>query len=58
MQDGENILGEFLLGAVIVSAENHDLPAVSLNLPPDEVESKWGKAVFVGNHKTELNSSV
>ena len=58
MEDGENILGEFLLGAVIVSAENHDLAAVSLNLPPDEVESKSRKAVFVGNHKTELSSSV
>ena len=58
MQDGENILGELLLRAVIVSAENHDFAAVSLNLPPDKVESKSCKAVFVGNHKTELSSSV
>ena len=58
MQDGENILGEFLLGAVTVSSENHDLSAVSLNLPFDEVEPEPGKAVLVGNHKPELISAV
>ena len=58
MQDGENILGEFLLGAVIVTAENQDFSAVSFNLPPDEVKSESGKPVLVGNHKLELISSV
>ena len=58
MQDGENILSELLFGAVAVSAENHDFAAVSLNLPPDKVGSKSRKPVFMGNHKTELSSSV
>ena len=58
MQDGENILGEFLLGAVIISVENHDLSTISLNLPFDEVEPESGKPVPVGNHKPELISAV
>ena len=58
MQDGENILGEFLFGAMVVSAKNHDFAAVSFNLPPDKVESEPCEPVFVGNHKAELSSSV
>ena len=40
MQDGENILGEFLLGAVIRVVENHDPAAVLFGKPLDELESE------------------
>ena len=58
VQDGENILGKFLLGAVIRVAENHDLAAVLLGHPPDEVEPEPGEPVPVGNHNTELIAAM
>ena len=58
VQDGENILGKFLLGAVIRVAENHDLAAVLLGHPPDEVEPGPGEPVPVGNHNTELIAAM
>ena len=55
VQDGENILGEFLLGAVIRVVENHDPAAVLFGKPLDELESE---PVSVGNHNSELIASV
>ena len=50
MEDGENILGEFLLGAVIRVVQNQDLAAVLLGHPLDEFKAEPGEAVSVGNH--------
>ena len=58
MQDGENILGEFLFGAVIRVVENHDPAAVLFGKPLDELKSKPGKPVSVGNHNSELIAAV
>ena len=58
VQDGENILGKSLLGAVIRVAENHGLAAVLLGHPPDEVEPEPGEPVPVGNHNTELIAAM
>jgi hypothetical protein len=60
MQDGENILREFLLGAVVRLSENHDFPAVTLALdePFDEFETEPGESVAVGNHKAEFISAM
>ena len=58
MQDGENILREFLLGAVVFVTENHDASAVLLGQPLDKLESEPGESVFVGNHNAELIASV
>ena len=55
VQDGENILGEFLLGAVIRVVENHDPAAVLFGKPLDELGSE---PVSVGNHNSELIASV
>ena len=54
MKDGEYILGEFPLGAVVRVAENHDLPAVRLGQPLENLKSEAGKPVPVGNHNPEL----
>ena len=58
MEDGENILGEFLLGAVIRVAENHDFAAVLLGHPLDEFKAEPGEAVLVGNHNAELIAAM
>ena len=54
MEDGENILGEFLLGAVIRVVQNQDLAAVLLGHPLDEFKAEPSEAVSVGNHNLEL----
>ena len=58
VQDGENILGELLFGAVIRVVENHDLAAVLFGNPLDELESEPGQPVSVGNHNCELIAPV
>ena len=58
VQDGENILGEFLFGAVIRVAENHDLAPVLLGQPLDEVKPEPRQAVPVGNHNAELIAAM
>ena len=58
MEDGENILGEFLLGAVILVVENQDVAAVLLGHPLDEFKAEPGDAVSVGNHNCELISAM
>ncbi len=58
MEDGENILGEFLFGAVILVVENHDPAAVLLGKPLDELESEPGEPVSMGNHNAELIAAV
>ena len=58
MKDGENILGEFPLGAVIRVAENQDLPAVGLGKPLENLKSEAGKSIPVGNHNLEFIAAV
>ena len=58
VQDGENILGEFLFGAVIRVAENHDPTAVLFGKPLDKLESEPCKPVPVGNHNEELIAAL
>ena len=58
LQDGENILGDFLFWAVIRVVENHDPTAVLFGKPLDELESEPGQPVSVGNHNPELIASV
>ena len=58
MDDGENILGEFPLGAVFLLTENQDAAVVLLGQPLDKLESEPGKPIPVGNHNRELISAV
>jgi hypothetical protein len=58
VKDGENILGEFLLGAVVLVAENHEFSTVALDHPLDDLESEAGQPVPVGNHSSELIAAV
>ena len=58
VEDGENILGEFLFGAVIRVVENQDPAAVLFGKPLDELESEPGKPVSMGNHNSELIAAV
>ena len=58
MEDGENILGEFLVGAVIRVVQNQDLAAVLLGHPLDEFKAEPGEAVSVGNHNLELIAAM
>ena len=58
VEDDENILSEFLFGAVIRVVENHDPAAVLFGKPLDELESEPGKPVSMGNHNLELIASV
>jgi hypothetical protein len=58
VKDGENILGEFLLGAVVPVVENHEFPTVALGHPLDDLESEAGQPVPVGNHNAELIALV
>ena len=58
MEDGENILGEFPLGAVVLVVENHDPAAVLFGKPLNELEPEPGESVSVGNHNSELIAAV
>ena len=58
VENGGNILGEFLFGAVFLLTENHDFTTVSLDKPDNKLESEAGKPIPVGNHKFELISAV
>jgi hypothetical protein len=58
IEDGENIFGEFKLGAVIRSVENQDLAPVLLGHPLDEFKAEPGESVSVGNHNLELIAAV
>ncbi len=57
VEDGEEVLGEFVGGASQFWIENHDLPAVFLNEESEQVKAKAGKSVAVGNHRRELVSA-
>ena len=58
IEDGENILGEFGLGACVPVIENQDASSVLVCKPFDEFESEPREPVAVGNHNTELISLV
>ena len=58
MKDGENILGEFLFGAVACVVENHDPTAVLLGKPLNEYEPESGQPVSVDNHNAVLIAAV
>ena len=58
MEDGENILGKFGLGACVLVIENQDTAFVLVSKPFDEFESEPCEAVAVGNHNAELISLV
>ena len=58
IEDGENILGKFGLGACVLVIENHDASSVLVCKPFDEFESEPCEPVAVGNHNTELISLV
>ena len=58
IEDGENILGEFGLGACVLVIENQDASSVLVCKPFDEFESGPCEPVAVGNHNTELISLV
>ena len=65
MEDGENILGKFGLGACVLVIENQDASSVLVCKPFDlvckpfdEFESEPCESVAVGNHNTELISLV
>ncbi len=58
MEYGENILGEFLLGAVVRVVENHDPTAVLLGKPLDKLEPEPCEPVSMGNHNPELIAAV
>jgi hypothetical protein len=58
VEDGENILGEFLFGAVVRVVENHDPAAVLLGKPLNKLEPESGEPVSMGNHNSELIAAV
>ena len=58
MEDGENILGKFGLGACVLVIENQDSSSVLVGKPFDEFEAEPREAVAVGNHNAELISLV
>ncbi len=54
---GEKIGGEFGFGASQIWIENHEFSTVLFDQKSNEVESKPGKPVAVGNHNLELVSA-
>ena len=58
IEDGENILGKFGLGACVPVIENQDASSVLVCKPFNEFESEPREPVAVGNHNTELISLV
>ena len=58
IEDGENILGKFGLGACVLVIENQDASSVLVCKPFDEFVSEPCDPVAVGNHNTELISLV
>ena len=58
IEDGENILGKFGLGACVLVIENQDSSSVLVGKPFDEFEAEPREAVAVGNHNAELISLV
>jgi len=50
VDDGKQVLSEFLLGTEASVFENHEFCREAGSKPGNEVESKSRKAVFVGNH--------
>ena len=54
MKDGEYILCEFPLEAVVRVAENQDRPAVRFGKPLENPKSEAGEPVPVGNHNAQF----
>jgi hypothetical protein len=50
VQDGEDILNQFLLGRKVRVIENHDLATVLMAVPLNELKSKPAESIPVSDH--------